>query len=516
MKRLTVCSILLALGACDVDPGESEAWMAPAKVGGKADAIATLTGADIPSDFADDDAMYLHDRSIYALQQVDGLPGVLSSLAERADGIIDALPADGRLDVEELVRMEESPYFDLLFPEEQAALPDLWPLLEVPDSAIETVGFDDFAPLEIEDRSIDPGELELPQWLQINDFPAQLRDSLRRMELAFDDDGDDDTVSIEDIDGAIAAPGAFTPSELAHIEAAREHYLLQGESTLAAITAVPTPGVMADEVAIGDITIARSSNTEIHESRRWSRSNNNSYSYSVNMEVEQDRSTWPVLEEGQQLLIIESLDENDRVLEANPQRVQAGVYLVELWQDGERLDTQWIELPELGASQEHLDIRERVGHALETFDGEPLQSNVRSASWSSSTWNTSRFASFTWDLGPEEPTGDVDASIVAQLALPRTTYTPGRYVAQDNEGNDIVLDIFPEGPLRATYNGATSWMYLNSNGSSEAWARRHTAQTGDRYVHYQVVENRLMAWQNRNSGTHYFANINLQLTDREG
>jgi hypothetical protein len=52
-----------------------------------------------------------------------------------------------------------------------------------------------------------------------------------------------------------------------------------------------------------------------------------------------------------------------------------------------------------------------------------------------------------------------------------------------------------------------------SNGSSEQWARRHTAQIGPRYVNFQVYESRLDAWQNFSS-THYYANITLTNSDR--
>ncbi len=509
--------LLVALGACESEAPASEPWMAPPKVGGKADAIATLTGEDIPSDFADDDATYLHDRSIDALAQVGALSGTRLDVAYRADGIIDALPADGRLDVEELVRMEESPYFDLMFPEEQEALPTLWPVLEVPDTPTETFGFEEVDPLELDDRTVEPGELQLPDWMEIAEFSSGVRDALRRMELAFDDDGDDNTVALGDIDGALASPGAFTPAEIADLEAARDEYIARGESLLSAVTGVPTPGETIEDVAHGEVTISRTTNTTLSEVRQASvRRNSHSQSYRVSIDMQRDTVAWPTLQEGQQLLVIETLEERDQVLDADPRSLAAGVYLVELWEGGVRTDVMWAELPELGDTVERLAMDERVSHQLETFDGTPLQRNIRSTTATSSNWNTQYRANYTWDVGPEEPTGTVDNGTVNTLAIPRTGYTPGRYEVNDDDGQPLVLDIFPEGALRATYQGHTAWMHLNSNGSSPQWARRYSSTTGDRYVHYQVAENRLQAWRNSSSSTHYFANIYLQLTDRQG
>jgi hypothetical protein len=491
--------------------------MAPPQVGGKADAIATLSGEDIPSDFPIADATYLHDRSIDALAQVGALEGTRLALAQRADGIIDALPADGRLDVEELVRMEESPYFDLLFPEEQDALPTLWPLLEVPDTPTQIVAFAAIDPLEIEDRTIDPGELQLPDWLAIDEFSVGVRDALRRIQLAFDDDGDDDTVSIDDIDDALGNPGAFTPAEIAAIEQAREEFVARGTSLLSAVTGVPRPGNSVDTQTAGAITFDQSVETTIVESRGstvWS--DHHSESYRVDIDIDREVIAGPRLEPGQQLLVIESLQEQDRVLDGQGANLQAGTYLVELWEDGTRQDVLWADLPTLGETSDRLEIDERVGHRLETFEGEPLQSNLREASARTSNWYTQYHARYTWDLGPEEPTGDVDNHAVSTLAIPRTSYPAGRYAVQDEEGNAILLDIFPEGALRATYRGTSAWMHLHSNGSNPQWARRYSATTGDRNVHYQVFDNVLHAWRNFSSGTHYYATIDLLPTDRQG
>lgn len=504
---------LFTLLAC---AGESnEPWMAPPQADGKADAIATLTGDAIPSDFVDDDATYLHDRSIAALVQVGALTGPRYEVASRADGIIDALPADGRLDVEELVRLEESPYFDLLFPEEQDALPTMWPLLEVPDSAPVRVEFADIQALEIEDRTIEPSGLELPDWLTIDQFSAAVRDALRRMELAFDDDGDDNTVALADIDDALDNPGAFTPAEIQAIRDAKDEFLARGVSGLSAITAVPTPGEVEREATVGAITFDHHATTIIDERRRetdWNDSH--SKSYRVGIDIIRDELTWPRLDEDQQLLVIENLQERDQVLGTDVRTVPAGVYLVELWHEGERHDVVWAELPRLGESSARLEIDERVAHALETFDGSPLQRNIREAGWRRSDWYEQSWAYYTWDIGPEEPTADVNAASVNRLRLPRTSFAPGRYATEDDDGNEILLDIFPQGALRATYRGHTSWMYLSSNGSS-GWSRRHSAQTGDRNVHYLASQNRLTAWRNIGGATHYYANIQLEESDRE-
>ena len=263
---------LLVLPTLGCDPAESptEPWMAPPQVGGKADAIATLDAADIPSAFVNPNAPYLHDRSIWGLNQVGALDEVQLTVAQRADGIIDALPADGRLDVEELVRLEESPYFDLLFPNEQAALPTLWPFLEAPTSQAVTIAFDELDPLEVEERTVAPGDLQVPDSILIVEFPSDLHMDLMRLQLGFDEDGDDATVSLDDLDAAIAQPGPFTPAEIESFEEARLLFLERADGNVAAVIAVPTPGEEILEESMGPITFRLTANTRYEET--WSSS----------------------------------------------------------------------------------------------------------------------------------------------------------------------------------------------------------------------------------------------------
>ena len=408
-------ALALVAAACAADVQPSEPWMAPRPAGGKADEIVMIRGADVPSRHADDAATYLHDRSLWALREVGALEGVRSSVASRADGIIDALPADGRLDIEELVRLEESPYFDLLFPEEQDALPSLWPLLEIPDSDTHSVDFSDLEPLAVEERSVEP-ELTLPDWLRIDEFSVGLRDALRRMQLGFNDDGDRDTVSLADIDGALANPGAFTPAEIAAIERARAEFLPPRHiDALRANRATHTRSAEHHDSGWRVHLREQHAATTIAETRSetvWHR--RSSQSYRVSIELRRQSANRLRLQDGQQVIVIERQHERDQVLDNSAATVSAGDYWVELWEGGHRIATMWASLPALETAAERLDISEYVGHRFETSDGVELVRNLSSTRSGNSNWYVSRTINYSWDLEIAAPTGTVDRSVEAR------------------------------------------------------------------------------------------------------
>src|SRR5690242_15993021 len=98
------------------------------------DALVTrVSGSAIPSAYVDPHATYFSARSIATLADVGALRGALASLAQRADGIIAAQPADGRVSTNELLRLEQPGFIQTLFPEEKAALPLFWKLMETVD-----------------------------------------------------------------------------------------------------------------------------------------------------------------------------------------------------------------------------------------------------------------------------------------------------------------------------------------------------------------------------------------------
>src|SRR5262245_51832593 len=120
---------LLFVAACT---STEDDWLPNVSTGeGKADAVTSIPGSSIPSAYVDPNLDYLIARRIGSLQQV-GLSSVAISVALRVDGIIANMPTDGQLHVAELVKMEQPDLFASLFPDEQAALPLLWHVLEEP------------------------------------------------------------------------------------------------------------------------------------------------------------------------------------------------------------------------------------------------------------------------------------------------------------------------------------------------------------------------------------------------
>lgn len=469
---------LLLLSACDSNSSSSDPWIAPPQASGKADAPGTLSGADIPSSFVALDASYLHRRSIRALEDVGALDEGELGLATRADGIIAALPTDGRLDIEELVRMEESPFFDLLQPEEQAAFPALWALFEVPETPVIEVEFE-AAPFELEDRTTDPDQLQLPDWVAVQDFSEDLRETLDRAQLAFDDDDDEGTVSLADLDEALLVPAAFTPAEVSDLESARLEFLNFGESAASAVVALPRPTLreVEDEVLVGDVVFARVAETTISETRSIKDLPGALYrrTYDVDLEVERKTTQWPVLEYGQHVIAIETSEDREHLLRPEPAHLSGGVYLVELWEGGERTGAHWAALPQLAPNIATLHIPERVGHDFEAPDGEPFVRVLHDTTDFNSTSGDTGTASYRWNVSGQEHTdGVVLPVVVERTELPVAPLLPGRYGVELN-GNEVSLDLFPQGAARATLGVETMWMRLHGTDLRDHMAKQHTA-----------------------------------------
>ena len=124
MKSLISCLVAVTfISACASD--DQDIWYPSEDPGGKADAFSTVKGSDIPSAHVDATKSYLLSRTIETLQTVGALDMVEARLAARVDGIIANMPADGKLHLAELVRMEDPGIHASLFPDEVAALPRL-------------------------------------------------------------------------------------------------------------------------------------------------------------------------------------------------------------------------------------------------------------------------------------------------------------------------------------------------------------------------------------------------------
>jgi hypothetical protein len=467
--------------------------MAPPELLSSSDAIATLSGEDIPSEYADEDATYLHDRKIAALREVGAIADASDSLAARADGIIDALPADGRLDVEELVRMEEPPYVDALFPEERAALPQLWALMEVPAVAPVQFAFDPLPRLEIEDRTIDPTGLDYPV-LSVEEFPAEVHNALRRVQRLHDHDGNDTTVAREDLMGALDSPGPFSAEELQQVEAALALQHERATSPLSAITAVTAPGVSESETTLDGLTLARLTEITLREEREFEDRNGSNYRYRVAIELAASTTTHPVLADEQRLLLVHTGLANDHAYEDDRSTTEPGLHLVETYEDGVRVDVMWAELPSLGPATSSIDLSDRAGHRFEALDGTPLHQNLRDVGyeWRPSTDLRSRtYAEYTWDDAVEPSTEDTTDRL-GETRLPFSTLPPGRYATSHPDGGELFLDVFPEGAFRMVYGDTSAWARPGGEVETSALrAYRLRAPLGDQEVTFATQDGTL-------------------------
>jgi hypothetical protein len=192
----TACTASEGAGATDIEAETAENAV-----------ITRVSGSTTGSNYADGSKTYLSVRTIVTLARVGALNGVLHDVALRADGIIANQPADGRVSLKELVRLEEPTIFGTLFPEEKAALPKIWELMETTSSgatALPAVG--PLPAVAALDQSQPAGTLTEPTELDIASLPGDLQAIARRVQLSLNADGNASTIALADLTAALASP----------------------------------------------------------------------------------------------------------------------------------------------------------------------------------------------------------------------------------------------------------------------------------------------------------------------
>ena len=204
--------------------------------------ITRISGSKISSAYASPNATYLSVRSLDTLGQVGALGGVVGALARRADGIIANQPADGRVSVKELLRLEKPDVLKTLFAEEKAALPQVWALLETVNAApTVTPNVATLPALQVTDVSTPAGTLTPPATLTVASLPPELQTIASRVELSYDKDNDDTTVAASDLVAALAKPGPYTPAEIERIKQIQATFAARASSSYRAIAQVTAP-----------------------------------------------------------------------------------------------------------------------------------------------------------------------------------------------------------------------------------------------------------------------------------
>lgn len=450
MSRLLALSLSLTslLGACALED-DDDIWMPPGS-DGKADGVQIIQGSTIPSQYVSANKDYLTGRWIQSLAEVGALAADDLDLARRADGIIANLPANGRIEAAELARMENPQIFATLFPNEQAALPHLWPLLEAPSGPAMPVPVPG-ADLTITDQSTPPGGLMPPAAIAIASLDASWQQVARRVQLVFNGDGDASTIRTADIQSVLADPQAFTPAEVELLKAILAEFHKRATSFEEAKVAVPEPGLTTKHTPLGMMALDFSSQIAIREGRYWQSSPSssgwgNNLSVGASMQVVATSSGALAAPAGAKMILVSLSDADvaDSVF-AGPQSQLAslpvGDFLLERYDSmGVRQESFLLAIPGFTAGDRQANASRFVDYKLVTAAGTPLVKNAVVGQVSSD--GRIFRAEFLHELAPNVVPG-VDARAISRTETPWTTLPSGRYEVMLNN-TKVTLDLYPQ------------------------------------------------------------------------
>jgi hypothetical protein len=434
MKNLLSQSVLvtmLASAACSTSSSD-DIWMPPGGTG-KADGFTTIKGSDIPSKYVDPTKYYMIQRKIANLSAVGALDMTGTGLAARIDGIIANMPADGEMNLAELVRMEDPAIFNSLFPAEQAELPNLWKLVQAPDANDVLVGNrDNFG---VVDSSTQPAAAVPPASLAIASLSTELQAPATRLENLYNSDGDVNTVTLADLTQGIANPAAFTPAEetaFPNIQAVFRTDAVAVSSTTLDVS--PGPGSFTKTGTIGPITFHLAGTTKFDEERDVYTS------LTTTLTATQTLSATADTPSGAQVFALNQDTGAEAVFPAGTvPSLAAGVYVFEVWQAGLRTYSSNAELP-LMTAQNQINLNDKLDYTL-VSGLTPLVRNLSAA-----TANTGGGYSvhYTYDTTTIAPPTGWNQFAVARTTSPTVMIPVGRY---SFPGSQAILYVYPNNVL---------------------------------------------------------------------
>lgn len=439
MKRLTSTFLLTTLlAACGTD---SDIWMPSDAGGGKADAFTTIKGSDIPSQHVDPNKSYILSRQIATLQQVGAFDVVQDRLALRIDGIIANMPSDKRLHLAELVRMETSAIHDSLFPEEVAALPTYWKMMEAPTTSDFVVGPD--TTFGVVDSATPPGPAVVPANLAITSLAAELQSAATRLQNKHDADGNPSTVQYLDLVNGIAMPGPFTPAEVQAFTTIQAVFRDKAIATSASeIVVSPAPGTYTKDMMVGPIGLHIEGNTTFTEERT-----NNGSQLLTKLDATQTQITTVALPPNMnaKLVMIDKERIGESTHPAGLISIPGGQYVFELWVAGQRTFHTNVHASDLTRTQT-IDLSDKLDYTL-VAGLTPLVRNISSA-----TFDGSAIARFSFNKTAVNPTAPVNQIALPRVATPVVKIPVGRYTLPNT---NIQLQVFPNNVL---------WLVSNQQG----------------------------------------------------
>ena len=456
MHRRSLLLLALSLApACSTSTDDS-IWMPPGG-SGKADGFTTIKGSDIPSAFVDPNKYYILQRNIANLNTVGALDMVEAPLAKRIDGIIANMPADGLINLAELVRMESPAIHGSLFPQEQAALPKLWKLFEAPDANDAMTGpRDNFG---VVDASLPPAAAVPPASIAIATLSTDLQAPASRLENLYDSDSNATTVTLADLANGVANPAAFTQAEITAFGTIQAVFRTQAvaQSSIQ-IDVSPGPGAFTFDGTVGPAMFHIVGTTKIDEMR----SGYSVYGMSTSLTATQTLATTVALPASMQLLVIDQDAGTESVFPAGTvPSLPRGVFVFEAWQNGQRTFSTNATLP-LMTSTQQIAMNDKLDYTL-VAGLDPLVRNLNSATAQSNGSYYTYSVHYTYDTTTIAPPAGASQAAVQALLSPVISIPVGRYTFSPNN----VLYVFPNNVVWMKVNGTlTRLLPVMANGAA--------------------------------------------------
>lgn len=448
----------LALLACSPQGNREADEVAEADVESLDSSLITRAqGATIASPNVDKTKTYLSVRSIEPLETLGALPGALGSLARRVDGVIGSKPADGRFSITEILRMEQPSYIRTLFPDERAALPALWALLEttpLDPTPISVASLPTFSPVDVSTPATMPIK---PPKLDIATLPGALQMDARRLEMVVNSDGDASTITEVDLDDPLNDPDPWTADEIDSFKAIKQLFIARAGTTLSYAVQVPAPFSTRSTVAtFGTATLEVEQSLRYVESRGLTIFSGDSGSLDTSLVAQRTLRANLNVASGQRVVFIDVNSETERLVGGEVQWEFSGTVVAELWSGSTRTGSYRVSLPKLATVDERIDMKNYVDYQL-LAAGKPLVKNVTNAVYRSGSGYYGYSAAFTFDTGVVPATGTVEATALNRLATPKPSLMPGRYEisVMGLGAGTCRLEISPEGVVTFTRPGGT-------------------------------------------------------------
>lgn len=437
--------------------------------------ITRIAGSTISSPNANKTRTYLSVRRIDTLENLGAISGALATLAYRVDGVIGAKPADGRFSVAEILKMEDPRYLRTLYPDEKAALPALWALLETTDASPAPVSVSPLSPFAAVDASTAATIPLKPAKIDISSLPAELQLAARRLQMIVDSDADPTSITEVDIDDPLAFPDPWTPDEIDDFKAIKQVFIARAGTTLKSEVNVPVPSVATSTVATwGTAALQVTQGFEYGETRSATLSRGSSDgSLDISLFAHRFSSATLTAPGSQKVVLIDETTEAETVLGAGAVTwPSSGVATVEVWSGGTRVSSFRATMPKIASVDERIDLKDYVDYNL-IAGGRALNKNVVTATVRYDSYYTQNYATYAYETSATPVPAAASAAALSILNSPKSTLLPGRYeVSVPALGTGkCKLEISPQGVVTFTRPAGTtlrSRIYIWTYGKFDA------------------------------------------------